>query len=61
LGFNLQFHDGNNPFKLYADQKAKILETWQVIATPGLSKGSVEGMPAGIEAVVAANGKFTRY
>ena len=57
----LQFHYGDELFKSYLDQKQKIQEAWDKVVAPGLLRDLLDGMPARMEAVIAANGMFTEY
>jgi hypothetical protein len=57
----LQYHYGDDPFKSYAEQKEKITRAWNAVVTPGLLEELIESMPARMEAVIAAKGKFTKY
>ena len=49
------------PFKSYEQQKERIIEAWEIVVTLGLLRELIESMPARIEAVIAANRRFTKY
>ena len=57
----LQLHYGECKFKSYNEQKERITEAWNIIVTPGLLKELIESMPACMQAVIDAKGKFTKY
>jgi DDE superfamily endonuclease len=57
----LQKKYGDLKFKSYDDLKAKVTEAWEAVVTPGLLKELIESMPARMQAVIDANGKFTKY
>jgi hypothetical protein len=48
-------------FQTYEVSRAKVKEAWEVVVTPGLLQGLIESMSGRMEAVIAANGKFTKY
>jgi hypothetical protein len=57
----LQANYGNCNFKSYEEQKERITEAWQKVVTPGLLRELIESMPARMQAVIDAKGKFTKY
>jgi hypothetical protein len=49
-------------FETYEVSRAKIQEeAWDEVVTSGLLQELIESMPMRMEAVIAANGKFTKY
>lgn len=57
----LQKRYGDCTFKSYDEQKIRITEAWNVIVTPGLLRELIESMLDRMQAVIDANGKFTKY
>ena len=45
----------------YQELKDKVREAWDVVVTPGLLQELIESMPRRMQAVIDANGKFTKY
>lgn len=52
---------GDYQFQTYEVSRAKVQEAWDHVATSGMLQELIESMPARMEAVIAANGKFTKY
>jgi transposase len=48
-------------FETYEVSKAKVQEAWDEVETSGLLRELIESMPMRMEAVIAADGKFTKY
>ena len=57
----LQKEYGDLSFKSYEIQRQRVQEAWDVVVTPGLLRELIESMPARMEAVIAAEGRFTKY
>ena len=57
----LQFHYGECKFKSYTEQRERLEEAWAEVVTPGLLQELIESMLARMQAVIDANGKFTKY
>ncbi len=52
---------GDYQFESYAVSQAWVQEAWDEVVTPGLLQELIESMPARMQAVIDANGKFTKY
>lgn len=52
---------GDLKFRNYDDLKAKVQEAWDVVVTPGFLRELIEGMPDRMQAVIDADGSFTKY
>jgi hypothetical protein len=48
-------------FQTYEVSQARVQEAWDHVATSGMLQELIESMPARMKAVIAANGKFTKY
>jgi hypothetical protein len=57
----LQKKYGDLKFRNYIDLKQKVKEAWDTVVTPGLLQELIEGMPDRMQAVIDANGLFTKY
>jgi hypothetical protein len=52
---------GDYQFVSYEVSRAKVQEAWDKVITAGLLRELIEGMQDRMEAVIDANGKFTKY
>lgn len=52
---------GDYVFQSYDEQRRRIWEAWDKIVTPGLLIELIKSMPKRMEAVIAAEGRFTKY
>ncbi|XMA19899.1 hypothetical protein WAI453_012690 [Rhynchosporium graminicola] len=57
----LQRKYGDCKIKSYIEQKERITEAWKEVVTPGLLRELIESMPARMEAVIKAEGRFIPY
>lgn len=57
----LQAKYGCLSFQSYDYMRDRIKEAWDVVVTPGLLRELIESMPARMQAVIDADGKFTKY
>jgi len=52
---------GDYQFESYEVSRQRVQEAWDRVVTPGLLQELIEGMHDRMEAVIAANGKFSKY
>jgi hypothetical protein len=57
----LQEKCGDLKFRNYQELKDKVTEAWDVVVTLGLLQELIKSMPGRMQAVIDANGRFTKY
>jgi ketohexokinase/beta-glucosidase len=57
----LQRKYGDCKFKSYPEQRARVQEAWDEVVTPGLLIELIKSMPRRMQAVINAEGRFTKY
>ena len=57
----LQREYGLCNFRLYVEQKERIIEAWDKVVTLGLLRELIESILKRMQAVIDTDGKFTKY